>query len=67
VSLARPRVRARDGQEMVLPSWEAAQSEDLLGRWAMNLMLIKCLDPAIWPCGVAAGGDIPMPACRSRR
>ena len=40
VSLTRPRVRARDGQEMVLPSWEAAQSEDLLGRWAMNLMLI---------------------------
>src|SRR6516165_10378260 len=40
VSLARPRVRGRDGQEMVVPSWAAAQSEDLLGRWAMNLMLI---------------------------
>jgi uncharacterized protein (DUF2336 family) len=26
---------------MPLPSWEAAQSEDLLGRWAMNLMLIN--------------------------
>ena len=37
VSLDRPRVRARDGQEMALPSWEAGQSEDLLGRWAMNL------------------------------
>src|SRR5215472_12481148 len=33
VSLTRPRVRARDGQEMVFPSCEAAQSEDLLGRW----------------------------------
>ena len=41
VSLDRPRVRARDGQEMALPSWEAGQSEDLLGRWAMNLMLIN--------------------------
>jgi putative transposase len=41
VSLERPRVRARDGLEMTLPSWEAAQSEDLLGRWAMNLMLIN--------------------------
>ena len=41
VPLHRPRVRGRDGQEMPLPSWEAAQSEDLLGRWAMNLMLIN--------------------------
>jgi putative transposase len=41
VSLERPRVRARNGEEMALPSWEAAQSEDLLGRWAMNLMLIN--------------------------
>ncbi len=41
VSLDRPRVRGRDGRELSLPSWEAAQSEDLLGRWAMNLMLIN--------------------------
>lgn len=41
VSVDRPRVRARDGEEMALASWEAAQSEDLLGRWAMNLMLIN--------------------------
>src|ERR1035437_5499787 len=40
-SLERPRASPRDGQEMALPSWEAAQSEDLLGRWAMNLMLIN--------------------------
>ena len=26
---------------MALPSWEAAQAEDWLGRWAMNLMLIN--------------------------
>ena len=40
VSVERPRVRRRGGAEMALPSWEAAQSDDLLGRWAMNLMLI---------------------------
>ena len=42
VAVERPRVRARDdGAEMALPSWEAAQAEDWLGRWAMNLMLIN--------------------------
>jgi putative transposase len=42
VAIERPRVRARaDGAEMALPSWEAAQAEDWLGRWAMNLMLIN--------------------------
>jgi putative transposase len=34
-------VCARDGGEVVLPSWETAQSEDLLGKWALNLMLIN--------------------------
>ncbi len=41
VEVERPRVRVRDGCEMALPSWETAQSEDLLGRWALNLMLIN--------------------------
>lgn len=41
VAVARPRVRARGGAELALPSWEAAQAEDWLGRWAMNLMLIN--------------------------
>jgi putative transposase len=41
VSIERPRVRARGGAELTLPSWEAAQAEDWLGRWAMNLMLIN--------------------------
>src|SRR5438128_4111788 len=40
ISVARPRVRERGGQEVVLPSWERAVGEDWLGRWAMNLMLI---------------------------
>ncbi len=41
VAIERPRVRARSGAEMTLPSWQAAQAEDWLGRWAMNLMLIN--------------------------
>ena len=41
VELERPRIRARNGKEMSLPSWEEAVSTDLLGKWAMNLMLIN--------------------------
>lgn len=62
VSLTRPRVRARDGQEMVLPSWEAAQSEDLLGRWAMNLMLINVSTRRFGRAVRLPEGDIPAPA-----
>ena len=40
-SSSSPRVRRRDGGEVTLPSWEAALSEDLLGKWALNLMLIN--------------------------
>jgi putative transposase len=41
VTVHRPRVRSFDGHEVALPSWTAAQAEDWLGRWAMNLMLIN--------------------------
>jgi putative transposase len=41
IEIERPRVRARDGGEVPLPSWETAMSEDLLGKWALNLMLIN--------------------------
>src|SRR5215469_11106590 len=39
--IARPRVRACDGGELSLPSWEATVAEDWLGKWALNLMLIN--------------------------
>ena len=39
--MERPRVCACTGGELALPSWMAGQSEDLLGEWAMNLMLIN--------------------------
>lgn len=41
VAVRRPRVRSYDGHELALPTWTAAQAEDWLGRWAMNLMLIN--------------------------
>ena len=41
VSVHRPRVRNRQGEELALPSWQAAQAQDWLGRWAMNMMLIN--------------------------
>jgi len=41
VPMDRPRVRSREGGEGRLPSGEAAQAEDRLGKWAMNPMLIK--------------------------
>jgi putative transposase len=34
-------VRGLDGHEIPLPTWTAAQAENWLGRWAMNLMLIN--------------------------
>ena len=39
--IERPRVRWLGGAERVLPSWESAVSEDWLGKWAMNQMLIN--------------------------
>jgi putative transposase len=42
VGVDRPRVRSCEGkQELVLPSWAAAQDEDWLSQWAMNQMLIN--------------------------
>ena len=41
IGVDRPCVRGRAGGELALPSWEAAQAEDWLGQWAMNLMLIN--------------------------
>lgn len=62
VALERPRVRARDGQELMLPSWEATQSEDLLGRWALNLMLINVSTRRFGRAVRLPEGDIPATA-----
>ena len=59
VDVERPRVRNRDGGEVPLPSWEAALSEDLLGKWAMNLMLINVSTRKFGRAVRLPGGDVP--------
>ena len=61
VEIERPRVRSRDGGEFVLPSWESAMSEDLLGRWALNLMLINVSTRKFGRAVRLPGGDIAAP------
>jgi len=39
-AIRRPRVRARGGAELKLPSWVTIQKADLLSRWAFDQMLI---------------------------
>src|SRR5713226_2899292 len=62
VEVERPRVRARDGGEVALPSWETAQSEDLLGKWALNLMLINVSTRRFGRAVRLPEGDIPATA-----
>jgi transposase-like protein len=59
VEIERPRVRARDGAELTLPSWAAAVDEDLLGRWALNLMLMNVSTRKYGRAVRLPGGDIP--------
>ena len=60
VEIERPRVRCvEDGGELALPSWQAALSEDLLGKWALNLMLINVSTRKFGRAVRLPGGDIP--------
>ncbi len=61
VDIERPRVRARAGGEMALPSWETAVSEDLLGKWATNLMLINVSTRKFGRAVRLPEGDVPAP------
>ena len=56
----RPRVRGFDGHEVALPSWTAAQAEDWLGRWAMNLMLINVSTRKFSRAVRLPEGDLPV-------
>src|SRR6202162_5124439 len=62
VEVERPRVRARDGGEIALPSWETAQSEDLLSKWALNLMLINVSTRRFGRAVRLPEGDMPATA-----
>lgn len=66
VGIERPRVRRRDGGEVSLPSWEAAQAEDLLGQWALNLMLINVSTRKFGRAVRLPGGDVPATCGDSR-
>ena len=59
VAVHRPRVRSYDGHEVVLPTWTAAQAEDWLGRWAMNLMLINVSTRKLKRAVRLPDGDLP--------
>jgi hypothetical protein len=50
VTVERPRVRDLAGQELSLPSWDRAVTEDWLGKWAMNLMLINVSTRKVHAC-----------------
>lgn len=56
----RPRVRGKDKKEIPLPSWTAAQAEDWLGQWAMNLMLINVSTRKFGRAVRLPEGDIPV-------
>jgi putative transposase len=61
VEIGRPRVRARDGGEVALPSWETAMSEDLLSKWALSLMLINVSTRKFGRAVRLPAGDVPAP------
>ncbi len=58
VVVRRPRVRS-EGHEVTLPTWRAAQAEDWLGRWAMNLMLINVSTRKLKRAVRLPEGDLP--------
>src|SRR3954465_9419111 len=58
VVVRRPRVRS-EGHEVALPTWRAAQAEDWLGRWAMNLMLINVSTRKLKRAVRLPEGDLP--------
>jgi putative transposase len=62
VAVHRPRVRSFDGHEVALPTWTAAQAEDWLGRWAMNLMLINVSTRKLRRAVRLPEGDLPVVA-----
>ena len=59
VVVRRPRLRGYDGHEVPLPTWRAAQTEDWLGRWAMNLMLINVSTRKLRRAVRLPAGDLP--------
>ncbi len=59
VDVRRPRIRSLAGREVPLPNWRAAQTEDWLGQWAMNLMLINVSTRKLRRAVRLPEGDLP--------
>lgn len=62
VDVQRPRLRSYDGHEVELATWRAAQAEDWLGRWAVNLMLINVSTRKLRRAVRLPEGDLPAVA-----
>ena len=54
--------RIFDGREVALPSWTAAQADDWLCRWALNLMLINVSTRKLRRAVRLPEGDLPIMA-----
>jgi hypothetical protein len=61
VEIARPRLRSFDGKGQALPSWEGAMTENWLGKWAMNQMLINVSTRKFERSMRLPEGDVPAP------
>ena len=67
VEFERPRVIAAYGLSLasvILPSWEARCTEDLLGKWALNLILIQYVSTTLLKFGGTVRnsiGRVPAP------
>jgi transposase-like protein len=55
------RLRSFDGKEQALPSWEGATTEDWLGKWAMNQMLINVSTRKFKRSVRLPEGEVPAP------
>src|SRR6516225_7579968 len=62
INVERPRMRARGGRELVLPSRDQAVAEDWLGAWAMNQMLLNVSTRKFRRSVRLPQGDVPAPA-----
>ena len=61
VAIERPRLRGFNGKEQALPSWEGATTEDWLGKWAMNQMLINVSTRKFKRSVRLPEGEVPAP------
>jgi len=62
VTVTRPRVRSRTGEEMVLDSWVELAEPDVLVHWALNLALLSVSTRKYGRAVRLPAGDLPRVA-----